>query len=272
MRVCCDQTYGRAGCIGYPPGSFHADGPPEGCNPDDNQFHLASNRVVCKGDGDTVPPLQRQRFGMQREPSSYLEVDAAHSAICVSTTGQWNTRMPSPSGRLSSSGKRKWKTRTFSMRRPRDITRREPRQEPRCGETIPSPCASSGNLWELSSFIIHEQSLFSCHPHLHIMLQQRLSRSLQTLARQQQQCFRPQRAQISTTPFISRTYTPAASQRISGRRWYSQAQEAEAKKEESASVQAGEQQKPAEEQPKEDAVQKELEAKKREVIDLTVSL
>jgi len=55
------------------------------------------------------------------------------------------------------------------------------------------------------------------------------------------------------------------------RRWYSQAQEAEVKKEESTAEPSPQQQKPAQEAPAEDPVQKELEAKKKETIDLTVS-
>lgn len=103
------------------------------------------------------------------------------------------------------------------------------------------------------------------------MIQQRVSRSLQLLARQQRQCCR-----LPQTPFIStatpRSFAPSVSQRITGRRWYSQAQEAEAKKEEVAQEPA---KAPAEEAgkdaAKEDPIQKELDGKKREVIDLTVS-
>ncbi|KAF2479052.1 mitochondrial co-chaperone-like protein GrpE [Neohortaea acidophila] len=104
------------------------------------------------------------------------------------------------------------------------------------------------------------------------MLQQRLSRSLQALARQPQQhqpLIRLPRSNTSSSPFAFRSFAPVASQRLPARRWYSSAQEAEAKKEEPAQDSTPEQQKKAQEATKEDPVQKELEAKKREVIDLT---
>jgi hypothetical protein len=122
----------------------------------------------------------------------------------------------------------------------------------------------------------------SHHPFRHVhsssdfyttMIKQRLSRSLQHLVRQQQQ----QCPRLNRTPFIStqshRSLPPSISQRISGRRWYSQAQEAEVKKEEVAQEPAKEPAlETAKDEVKEDPVQKELEAKKREVIDLTVRL
>lgn len=95
------------------------------------------------------------------------------------------------------------------------------------------------------------------------MLGQRLSRTLQTAARQQRPCIRIRQPTFSTSPFISsRSCAPTASQRLVGRRWYSET--AEVKKED------GVEEKPAEEAQKEDPVQKELEAKKKEVIDVTV--
>ena len=103
------------------------------------------------------------------------------------------------------------------------------------------------------------------------MLSQRLSQTLRTAAREQQQYLRFKLTpNFTPSPISSRTFAPAPSQRILGRRWYSQAQEAEAKKEEASGGSAAEQPKPAEEAQNEDPVQKELETKKREVIDVTV--
>jgi hypothetical protein len=113
------------------------------------------------------------------------------------------------------------------------------------------------------------------------MIQQRLSRSLQTLARQNRQCLRIQQQQspFSTSSSLLRSFAPAASQRIPQRRGYASAQEAAAGKQgEAPSEGADEAQLKAEEATKtaepakaaDDAVQKELEAKKREVIDVTV--
>ena len=110
------------------------------------------------------------------------------------------------------------------------------------------------------------------------MIQQRLSRTLQLLARQQRQCHSISRTPFASQSFSQRAIAPSISQRIAGRRWYSQAQEAEAesKKEEIAEVfakdAAKDEQKPTEEPAKEDPVQKELEAKKKEVTELTVCL
>ncbi len=60
---------------------------------------------------------------------------------------------------------------------------------------------------------------------------------------------------------------------MSGRRWYSQAQEAETKKEEVPEQPAKQPaQEAAKDAAKADPVQKELEGKKQEVIDLTVRL
>ena len=123
----------------------------------------------------------------------------------------------------------------------------------------------------------HLDFVTSCSYTLHIhtlqsdrMINQRLSRTLQTFARQQQQCVRLRRTPSSLSPFQSRSFAPVASQRISGRRWYSQAQEAESKKEESVEAESVGEQKPAQDVQKDDPVQKELETRKKEVIDLTV--
>ncbi|KAI7238210.1 hypothetical protein D0869_05157 [Hortaea werneckii] len=101
------------------------------------------------------------------------------------------------------------------------------------------------------------------------MIQRTFLRSLQTATRQQQ----PIRRAMSTSPFTAqRAATPLASQRLgSQRRW--QSQEAEKKKEESGE-QADAQNsgdKAASEAGKEaeNPLQKELDSKKREVIDLT---
>lgn len=103
------------------------------------------------------------------------------------------------------------------------------------------------------------------------MLNQRLSRSLKTLARQQSQCSRLQQRSISSSPFASRTFAPAVSSRLAGRRWYSEAQAEQTAKKEERGEQA-QSEKVQEEAMKVNPVQKELEAKNREVIDLTVCL
>ena len=108
------------------------------------------------------------------------------------------------------------------------------------------------------------------HTSSYTMIKQRLSRTLHVLSRQQLQCLRVRRSPLSTSSPSIRTFTPSASQRIYQQRWYSQAPEAAAKKEEASGTPASEEQKPAQEQQQEDPVQKELETKKREVIDLTV--
>ena len=108
------------------------------------------------------------------------------------------------------------------------------------------------------------------------MIQQRLSRTLQLVARQQRQCHSTSRTPFASQSFSHRAVAPSISQRLAGRRWYSQAQEAQAesKKEEISEVfakdAAKDEQKLAEEPAKEDPVQKELEAKKKEVTELTV--
>ena len=103
------------------------------------------------------------------------------------------------------------------------------------------------------------------------MINQRLSQSLRTLARQQAQNVRTQRSSITPSPFTSTSFAPATASRLAGQRWYSEAQQQQsAKKEETGDQAASE--KVQEEAMKVDPVQKELEAKKREVIDLTVCL
>lgn len=108
------------------------------------------------------------------------------------------------------------------------------------------------------------------------MIQQRLSRTLQLVARQQRQCHSIARTPFASQSFSQRAIAPSISQRIAGRRWYSQAQEAESKKEEISEVFAKDaskdEPKPTEEPAKEDPVQKELEAKKKEVAEVTVHL
>ncbi|KAK5175066.1 GrpE, mitochondrial [Saxophila tyrrhenica] len=109
------------------------------------------------------------------------------------------------------------------------------------------------------------------------MIQQRLSRSLQTIARQQRQCLRLQQPQtpFSTSSSAIRSFAPPISQRIQQRRQYASAQEAaEGKQGEKSSDGAGKEQMKAEEATQdkattEDPVQKELEAKKKEVLDVT---
>lgn len=101
------------------------------------------------------------------------------------------------------------------------------------------------------------------------MIQRTLLRSFQTGTRQPQ-ALRLAQATGGRLPFSSRAALPTLSQSPQSRRCYSA--EAEAKKEETVEQQAeaqGAQSKTAGEAQKEDAVQKELEAKKREVIDVT---
>ncbi|KAI7014347.1 hypothetical protein KC362_g15719, partial [Hortaea werneckii] len=97
------------------------------------------------------------------------------------------------------------------------------------------------------------------------MIQRTFLRSLQTATRQQQ----PIRRAMSTSPFTAqRAAAPLTSQRLgSQRRW--QSQEAEKKKDESGEQNSGD--KAASEAGKEaeNPLQKELDSKNREVIDLT---
>lgn len=101
------------------------------------------------------------------------------------------------------------------------------------------------------------------------MINQRLSRSLQSLARQHSQCVRFQQRSISSLPFASRTLAPAASTRLPARRWYSEAQAEQTAKQEEKGEQS-KSEKVQEEAMETDPAQKELEAKNKEVIDLTV--
>lgn len=106
-----------------------------------------------------------------------------------------------------------------------------------------------------------------------IMLQQRLARSFQTLSRQSQ-CLGTPRA-THPTPFSVSTLrlAPAASasQSIAARRWYSSQQESEAKQEEvSKENTEGPKETPKEDVAKENPLGKELEAKRKESLELTV--
>jgi hypothetical protein len=96
------------------------------------------------------------------------------------------------------------------------------------------------------------------------MLQQRLLRSFQAASRQTPALGTSRIASQSKVAF-------GASQQVAGRRWY--AAETEAKKEQVLKEQAeaqGAQETPKKEAAKDDALQKELEAKKAENVDLTV--
>lgn len=101
------------------------------------------------------------------------------------------------------------------------------------------------------------------------MLQQRLARSLQTLSRQSQVLRTP----TTSTPFAAARLrvAPATSQQLSARRWYSSTEESDKKQEEILKDSPGAEGKDASKDgAKEDPVQKELEAKKKENVDLTV--
>jgi len=101
------------------------------------------------------------------------------------------------------------------------------------------------------------------------MIQRTVFRSLHTASRQ------PQPLRLSrATPFTaSRSAAPLLPQRLASQRWYSQAQEAKA--DQTAEAQADAQglgdkaTSSSETTPKDDPVAKELEAKKKEVLDLT---
>lgn len=101
------------------------------------------------------------------------------------------------------------------------------------------------------------------------MLQQRLLRSVQIASRQS-----PALRTSSFSPAASKPKVAfAASQQLASRRWYSA--ETEAKKEETLKDQAeaqGAQETPKKDAAKEDPIQKELEAKKQENVDLTVCM
>ena len=110
------------------------------------------------------------------------------------------------------------------------------------------------------------------------MIQQRLTRSLQTLARQHRQCLRIQHpsSSFSTSSPILRSFAATPSQSPSQRRTYASAQPAvdPAKQGEPPSEGASKAQLAAEEAtktpaPETDASAKELEAAKKEVIDIT---
>ncbi|KXT04003.1 hypothetical protein AC578_9265 [Pseudocercospora eumusae] len=104
------------------------------------------------------------------------------------------------------------------------------------------------------------------------MLQQRLVRSLQTISRQ------PQVLRTAPTPrptsFAASTFRVApatsASQSIASRRWYSSQKESEANQEEvSKENTEGPTETPKEDAAKENPLAKELEAKKKENLDVT---
>lgn len=100
------------------------------------------------------------------------------------------------------------------------------------------------------------------------MLQQRLARSLQTFSRQSRVLRTP-----TSKPFSAARLrvAPAASQQLSARRWYSSTEESDKKQEEILKDSPGAEGKDAsKDSAKEDPVQKELEAKKKENVDLTV--
>ncbi|KAF2173049.1 hypothetical protein M409DRAFT_62677 [Zasmidium cellare ATCC 36951] len=102
------------------------------------------------------------------------------------------------------------------------------------------------------------------------MLQQRLARSLQTFSRQSQVLRTPRAAFTPFSAARSRV-APAASQQLSARRWYSSKEESDKKQEEvlKDSPEAEPSKDASKDGAKEDHVQKELEAKKKENLDLT---
>ena len=105
------------------------------------------------------------------------------------------------------------------------------------------------------------------------MLQQRLARSLQAIARQSPS---PSLLRSPRTSFASRRVivAPTSSLRLPTQRWYSSAQEAEQKPEETSeesTAAKGSQEASKPETTTEDPVQKELESKKKDVIELTVN-
>ncbi|CAK4032264.1 mitochondrial [Lecanosticta acicola] len=100
------------------------------------------------------------------------------------------------------------------------------------------------------------------------MLQQRFARSLQSLARQPQ-TLRAWR--VTSTPFSASKFrvAPIASQQVPSRRWYSSKEESEKKEEEMLKEESEGNKAQEGDAAKDDPVQKELEAKKKEVLDLT---
>ncbi|KAK4506611.1 hypothetical protein PRZ48_000343 [Zasmidium cellare] len=103
------------------------------------------------------------------------------------------------------------------------------------------------------------------------MLQQRLARSLQTFSRQSQTL---RTSRVASTPFSAarlRVAPAAASQQLSARRWYSSKEESDKKQEEvlKDSPEVEPSKDAAKDGAKEDPIQKELEAKKKENLDLT---
>lgn len=104
-----------------------------------------------------------------------------------------------------------------------------------------------------------------------IMLQQTLARSLQTFSRQSQILSTPR---VACTPFsVARLrVAPAASQQLSVRRWYSSTEESDKKQEEMLKDSPEAKAEDGKDASKDDPVQKELENKKKENLDLTVCL
>ncbi|EMC96769.1 hypothetical protein BAUCODRAFT_34164 [Baudoinia panamericana UAMH 10762] len=104
------------------------------------------------------------------------------------------------------------------------------------------------------------------------MIQRTFLRPIQAVTRQPQSLRIAPTATSRSSPVVS-GITPPASQRLGSRRWYAQAQEAEAKKEGGPAVEshgnASGTQPAAADASKADPSQAELESKKREVIDLT---
>ncbi|KAK4547909.1 hypothetical protein LTR36_010628 [Oleoguttula mirabilis] len=102
------------------------------------------------------------------------------------------------------------------------------------------------------------------------MIQRTLIRSLRNATRQPQP-LRLTRATQNTPLTASRSAAPSATQQLAGRRWYSQ--EAEAKKDETAAEQADAQglgdKATSQASKADDPLQKDLEAKNKEVVELT---
>ena len=94
-----------------------------------------------------------------------------------------------------------------------------------------------------------------------------LSRNLRILARPRYSSLTS--SQSTQSPFAIERLATATTPRFPTQRWYSQSQEAEQKVEGTGSVR-DETSSKTEQAPKEDAVQKELESKKSELLDATV--
>ena len=101
------------------------------------------------------------------------------------------------------------------------------------------------------------------------MLQQRLARSLQSFARPSSPLCLPRSSRRGFAVHIA-AIAPIASQRFATQRWYSSTQEAEKKQEDASKDQPEAQETPKKEAAEEEPVQKELESKKKENVELTV--